>query len=210
MALASGLASVLMGMSLLISSRWRGPIIVATLALGILPGALVGEGVLVAYRGIELVYNNWPLLVIGYVARFGWIGVLSAWLATASVGADTVAQARTDGADQTQISLRLRYGPNTALLVTGVAVVAAMSLADVAVSALLQTPGVGPISLILIEKFHRFEDDMLISLSLWLVAGALPAALLGWAALRMWEIAGYGTSGRRPRRRVYAAAGRPS
>jgi len=205
-ALAAGVASVLMGMSLLISGRWCGPIMMATLALGILPGALVGEGVLVAYRGVDLVYNNWPLLVIGYMARFGWIGILTAWLATASVGPDAVAQARTDGADQTQISLRLRYGPNTALLVTGVAVVAAMSLADIAVAALLQTPGVGPISLILIEKFHRFEDDMLISLSLWLVAGAVPATLLGWAALRVREIAGNDSSGRRPRRPLRVSA----
>jgi ABC-type Fe3+ transport system permease subunit len=183
-ALTAGLVSVAMGMSLVVSGRWRLPVVIAALALGIVPGALVGEGVLVAYQGVRPVYNNWPLLAIGFTARYGWIGILTAWLAAVSVGRDERAQARTDGAGRTQISLRLGYAPNVALLATGVAIVAAMSLADVAAASLLQVPSVGPISLILIEKFHRFEDGMLISLSLWLVAGAVPAAVLAWAALR--------------------------
>ena len=183
-AVTAGAVSVLMGVSLLASGRRPTFVLVAALALGIMPGALVGEAVLVAFRGVELVYNNWPLLAIGYVAKFGWIGIMTAWLATVSAGDDVVEQARTDGAGRTEIALWLRYAPNLALLLTGLAVVAAMSLAETAAAALLQVPGVGPISLILIEKFHRFEDGMLISLSLWLVAAAVPAAVLSWAALR--------------------------
>ncbi len=184
-ALGAGLVAVVMGVMLGVAGRWRGAILVLTLLFGALPAALVGEAVLVAYQPVGLIYNHWPLLVIGYAARFGWIGLLTAWLAGATVGTDTVAQARTDGAGESSILLRLAYVPNLPLLLCGVAVVAAFSLADVAVSSLLQVPSIAPISLKLIEKFHRFEDGMLVALSLWLVAGAIPAVVLSWAALRV-------------------------
>jgi len=183
-AVAAGLVAVFMGASIAVQARWRRPATIAALALGVVPGSLAAEGVLAAYRGVGLIYNHWPLLVVGYVARYGWIGLAIGWLAAVSVGRDVAAQARTDGAGPSRVAWRLGYVPNAALLSAGVAVVAAMSLADVAGAALLQVPGIGPISLVLLEKFHRFEDGMLISLSLFLVAGAMPAALLSWAALR--------------------------
>ncbi|GAG33595.1 unnamed protein product, partial [marine sediment metagenome] len=184
-AVAAGVAAVWMGLSVVAGRRLRAVVIVAVLIFGLLPGALVGVAVLAAYQQVDLVYNHWPLLAIGYVARYGWIGVLVAWLAWRSVGSDVVAQARIDGAGEMDIALALRYRPNVALLLCGVGVVAAMSLADVALGSLLTVPGIGPISGKLMEKFHRFEDGMLVSLSLWLVAGALPAAVLGWLVLRL-------------------------
>ncbi|MCH8243344.1 MAG: hypothetical protein IH897_12155 [Planctomycetes bacterium] len=59
-----------------------------------------------------------------------------------------------------------------------------MSIADVATSSLVRVPSFSPIALILIEKFHRFEDGMLISLSVWLVGATLPATILLMLALR--------------------------
>lgn len=184
-AMAAGVAAVWMGLSVVAERRLRPVVVVAVLIFGVLPGGLVGMAVLAAYQPVELVYNHWPLLAIGYVARYGWIGVLVAWLASASVGGEVVAQARTDGASEMEITLGLRYRPNIALLLCGVGVVTAMSLADVALGSLLTVPGIGPVSGKLMEKFHRFEDGMLVSLSLWLVAGALPAAALGWVVLRL-------------------------
>ena len=88
-----------------------------------------------------------------------------------------------DGAGEIDIALGLRYRPNIVILLCGVAVVAAMSLADVALGSLLTVPGIGPISGKLMEKFHRFEYGMLVSLSLCLVAAAIPAVVLAWIAL---------------------------
>jgi hypothetical protein len=59
-----------------------------------------------------------------------------------------------------------------------------LSLAEVAGSSLVQVPGIRLVSHIIIEKFHRFEDGMLVSLSLWLVGVALVVSLMGLAALR--------------------------
>jgi len=62
--------------------------------------------------------------------------------------------------------------------------VTTLGMTDVATASLVQVPSVRLISLIIIEKFHRFEDDMLISLSLWLVAAAVGSAVLVAAVRR--------------------------
>jgi ABC-type Fe3+ transport system permease subunit len=183
-ALAGGVVAVAMGMSLAAAQRVRRASLIGTLLFGALPAALVGEAVLVACQPFAALYDYWPLLVIGYVARYAWVGLLAAWLASVSIGHDVIAQARTDGAGEVTVLLRMAYAPNAVLLLCGVAVVSAWSLADVAIGSLLQVPSIGLISLKLIEKFHRFEDGMLASLSLWLAAGAVPAAVLFWLALR--------------------------
>ncbi len=185
-AVAGGVVAVVMGVSLAASDRLRRWALPAALLFGVLPAALTAEAILVTYQPVRIVYQYWPLLVIGYVARYGWIGLSAAWLAYDSTPRDLVGQARVDGADETAIVLRLRYGPNLALLWCAAGVVAAMSLADVAVGTMLTVPGIGPISSILLEKFHRLEDGMLVALGLWLVIGAVPAAVLAWVALRVW------------------------
>jgi hypothetical protein len=52
----------------------------------------------------------------------------------------------------------------------------------------VRVPGFSPIAQVIIEKFHRFEDGMLISLSFWLVAAALPGVVLLIVALRRWDV----------------------
>lgn len=181
----AGLGVVVMGLSL---SVWPGlgrVAMVVTLLVGVAPGALIGQAVLTGYQPVWLIYNYWPLMLVGYVGRYAWIGLLAAWLAGGLAGPQQVDQARTDGADDAQIWLRLRYAPNLAMLLCAAGVVTGMSMSDVAVGTLLVVPGVGPISAILLEKFHRLEDDMLVALSLWMVAAALPAALLAWVSLRL-------------------------
>ena len=194
-ALAAGVVAVVMGMSLAGAVRLRRVALPCAVLFGVMPAALVGEAVLITCQPVAIVYDNWPLVVFGYVARYGWIGLAVAWLAGASVSRDLVAQARTDGASESAVLLRLAYLSNVPLLLCGVAVVSALSLADVAIAGLLQVPSIGLVSLKLIEKFHRFEDGMLVSLSLWLIAGAIPAALLAWVALR--------TRNRTPGKRAY-------
>jgi len=181
---ATGLLAVGMGLSLVGGRGLRGLALVAAVLWGVLPGALVGEAILTAYQRFPILYDHWPLLVIGYLARFAWIGIGVAWLAAVSLDRGMAEQARTDGAGEGAILRRLALVPQAPLLLCGVATVAALSLADLAVASLVQVPSVGLVSLKLIESFHRFEDGMLVSLSLWLVAAAAPAALLAWVALR--------------------------
>ncbi len=165
---------------------FRRPALVWAVAFGALPGALIGESLVAAYNYplTWWVYDYWPIVALSYVARFGWIGLLLAALVIERSTPDLVDQAQTDGATGVSILGRIQIPMNWPVLLCGAGVAAAMSVADVATSSLVRVPSFSPIAHILIEKFHRFEDGMLISLSLWLVGAALPAALLLTVALR--------------------------
>ncbi len=63
-------------------------------------------------------------------------------------------------------------------------VAASMAMADLAVVTLVEVPSLRMVATILVEKFHRFETGMLVSLSLWMAAAVAPGAILAWMALR--------------------------
>lgn len=163
----------------------RRPALVWAVAFGALPGALIGESLVAAYNYplTWWVYDYWPIVALCYVARFGWIGLLTAALVIERSTPDLVDQAQTDGATGVSILGRIQIPMNWPVLLCGAGIAAAMSVADVATSSLVRVPSFSPIAHILIEKFHRFEDGMLISLSLGLVGAALPAVLLLTVAL---------------------------
>jgi ABC-type Fe3+ transport system permease subunit len=181
---AAGIVAVAAGVGLALAPVGRKTALVWTLIFGVLPGALVGEGLVATYLNVPLIYDNWPIVMLAYLARFGWVGVLVGWLATRTARRDLVAQARTDGAGEFVVDTRVCLGPNWPTLACGVCIVAALSLADVTAITLVRIPAIGTISLILIEKMHRFEEQMLVSLSLWLVVSAVPGAVLLAIALR--------------------------
>jgi ABC-type spermidine/putrescine transport system permease subunit II len=73
------------------------------------------------------------------------------------------------------------------MLAAGVFVATALNLSEAAATSLVRVPSVNSIALILIEKFHRFEDEMLIALSLIMAAAAAPAVWLAARAARSWR-----------------------
>ena len=182
--LLGGLAVVLMGVGVTTLPRMRRAALVWALVFGALPGALVGEAVLCAYRVVPVVYDHWSLVLVGYVARFGWVGLVVAWLAERSAPVDLVDQVRVDGGDEAAATLHVRVAASWPVLLFAVALVGALSLAEIAATSLLQVPGLGLVAHILLEKFHRPEGGMLNALSLWLVLGAFPAAVMLAVALR--------------------------
>ncbi len=185
-ALLAGLASVAMGAGLMISPRLRTPAVVWALLFGALPGALIGEALVVGYNraATALLYDHWPILTLSYIARFGWIGVVAVRLTIWQTPADLIQQARADGAGSMSVlgGVHLAWGWPT--LLVGVLAIAALAVADVAASALVRVPSFTPIAHVLLEKFHRFEDGMLIALSLWLVGAAIVPSLAASLALR--------------------------
>ena len=181
---ASGVVAVAMGAGLALWPLGRGVGTALALAFGILPGALIGQALVVTYLHVSIVYDHWPIVVLSYVARFGWVGMLVGYLAVSDVRRELVDQARADGADEFVVDTRVRLYPNWPVLASGILLVAALSLADVTAITLVRIPSIGTISLTLIEKMHRFEDSMLASLSLWLVLPALPSAVFVALSLR--------------------------
>jgi ABC-type Fe3+ transport system permease subunit len=177
-AAGGGVAAVVMGAALASLPAGRVPLLVWTVIWAALPGALVGTAVVSAYLRLPWVYDHWGIMVIGYVARFGWIGVVAALLAQAGIGRAQMDAARSDGAGRMSATWRIALAGNLPTLLCGAVVIAALSLSEAATTALVRVPAVNPISLILIEKFHRFEDEILVGISLLLVMGAIPGAVL--------------------------------
>jgi ABC-type Fe3+ transport system permease subunit len=158
--------------------RWPATLIAAL--LGILPGALIGEALIAGFNRPSLawVYDGWPIVTLAYLARFGWLGAVAGWLISREAAGCAAEQAATDGASRAQVMYCVIL-PGKWMMLAGIgAAVAALSLAELVASAMVRVPSFSPISQVIIEKFHRFEDDMLISLSLLLVLAAVPAALL--------------------------------
>ena len=122
--------AMMMGFGLVTSRRWLGIGLVGTLAFGAVPGALVGESLIAAYNHEALwwLYDYWPIVAVGYVARFGWIGVLFALAVVTGPSPDLTAQARTDGASAAgafaHVQLPLSWGAAPA----GIAVRAALAV----------------------------------------------------------------------------------
>ncbi|MFH0982523.1 MAG: hypothetical protein V2A79_13440 [Planctomycetota bacterium] len=181
---SSGALVVGMGVGVAAVRPLRRAILLWTVVFGVMPGALVGVAIVSAYQTFPMVYDHWPIVVLGYVARFGWIGVLVMATARRAAPEELVWQARIDGADETSVIVRVQAALSWPTLLFGAALAAALALSELPTSTLVRVPSLGLIAHILIEKFHRFEDDMLISLSLWLVLAAVPAAVLLVTVLR--------------------------
>ncbi len=181
LACGCGVTVVCMGLGLVACCRFRGWALGWSIAFGALPGALIGESLIAAYNYPSMwpVYDHWPIVALCFVARFGWVGPVTALMAVRVVSPQLVAQARIDGAGPAEVFSQILLPLSLPTLLCGGAIAAALSLAEVAASSLVRVPPFTLVSQVLIEKFHRFEYGLLVSLSLWLVAAALvPAVLL--------------------------------
>lgn len=184
-AAAAGLLLALSALGLALSGgRASRAGIILLFATGVLPAALLCGGILAAYNhaALSALIDHWPATGLAHVSRFGWVCGLIALLMSRRGGDDLMDQARCDGASDTTAFLRVALPRHRRLLIAGGAIVAALAVGDAAGTSLLRSPDFSPICLVIIEKFHRFEDAMLTSLSLCLAAvGALAATALAWA-----------------------------
>ena len=164
--------------SLLLLALWM-------IALGVLPGALTGKALIVAYNrpATGWVYDDWPIVVLGHVVRFAWIAALAGLVIARGFKRDVALQAAADGADRASVLWHVLLPDHRRLLLAAGCATAVLSLAEVPATSLVRVPTFTPVALAIIEKFHRLENEMLISLSLVLVAASFPAAI---ALARMW------------------------
>lgn len=186
----AGLVAVVMGFGVALSgARWRTLALIWSVLLFALPGALVGEALIAAYNHAAAgwLFDHWPIVVLGHVSRFGWIGLAAATILTSRTASALVDQAQTDGAGRASLWRHVFLPLGWPTMLACIGAVTVLALAEVPTTTLTRVPTFAPIAHVIIEKFHRFEDGMLISLSLCLVAAALPAALPLWAAAKRWR-----------------------
>lgn len=156
------------------------------IAIGLMPGTVVGIGLVAAYNRIftAWIYDYWTVVSLAYVSRFAWVG---AWvgLALHNLFRSVVcSQARLDGADQLGITRHLVLTLMGPMLVIAGGVVIVLSLGEMSAAELVRVPGFQTISSLLVEKFHRFEDEILVALSIIPALGALAVVGCGAFASR--------------------------
>lgn len=182
--LTAGLVVVTIAVGVWSSSTWHRAVLIVAMIFGALPGALVGEGIVAAYNrpGLDGLYSHWVILSVGNVARFSWVGLCVTGALRRRTSASLVEQARTDGATAGRIVRHVALAVHGPTLLAAVGLVMILSISEVPTASMLRPPGLAPISLVIIEKFHRFEDGLMITLSLTLVAlGVVSGGL--WALL---------------------------
>lgn len=173
-AFIAGLMIVWMGICVTAIAPIRRIAPLLVLIWAVVPGALVGQAVVAAYLPIDVIYSHWMLTVVGYVARFGWIGVLLAYVVVKQSDEATMGAAMVDGASTGFATCRVTFANHWPTMCAGVLIATAMSLAEIATTTLVRVPVFSPVSLILIEKFHRFEDDILAAICILLLVVACP------------------------------------
>jgi ABC-type Fe3+ transport system permease subunit len=177
-ALVGGLAAVLTGLAVWTWGAWMRPGAIVLLVVGFLPAALFGKALSVGYVAVPAVYDHWPILMLAYAGRFAWIGVLTGWLIRVASPGELEQTARLDGGREDQVFWRVCVGTQWPVVVCAWLAAGGLCLAELAAVSQVALPQYGLLSMILIEKFHRFEEQMLVSLSLTLQVLPVLAALL--------------------------------
>lgn len=169
-ATSSALLAVTIGITCA-RGRAGGALLGVALLMGLAPGALTGSAMIAAYNraATALIYDNLPILVFAGTARYAWVPILGFRLLVrrGSRAAAIEEQAVTDGTDERSAVARVLLGAHRgSVLGTGI-IVAAFVMGEAAAMSLVRVPGFTPVSLVMIEKFHRAEDGILLSLGLW-------------------------------------------
>lgn len=186
--LASTLA-LLMVLSITSIQRARSVAFIGCLLFAALPGALVGAALVCALNrpAFDWLYVHWPVVALGAVARFAWLPMLATLWLQGRLERSLGDQVRMDGLSMGRRLWNVEFPLCWPVWLCTIWVTSALALGDVATTSMLRVPSYTPISLLLVEKFHRFEDAMVTSLSLWLMSAALPAALFLLVAARARE-----------------------
>ncbi len=170
------------------SSRLVAVMTLIAMAAGVLPGALIGESMLAAYQRVDAVYNHWPILVLALTGRYAWVGCLACWVATRATARDQMESLRVEGAGSRSEVYGAMLGHHWPTLAGGMFLTGAFALADVDVVSIVAVPSPRMMATILVEKFHRFETGMLLSIGLVMTLAVVPAIVLATIALRRREL----------------------
>ena len=165
--------------------------------VALVPGTIVAVALEAAYNiplpvtttqtVADVIYLNPVILIAGYLARFGFVGaLLGRWIAVREPR-DLTALRRLDGA-QTMRGLFASSWPRLLAAGLGVmAIVTALSLSEIPVTARLQPPGAGSLAAAVLNALHYQRPDTVMFASLVLIGAAIIAAItavLAWAFVR--------------------------
>ncbi|MCG3132891.1 MAG: hypothetical protein FLDDKLPJ_03758 [Phycisphaerae bacterium] len=184
-AAAASAAAVGIATAGVMSRRFGSAAVPVAVGVGVMPAVLVGEAIICGYGGWSPTQDHWVKLAAGWAARFGWLPVVAA-LATSARCKEVEEQAVVDGADASRIAWSLRARRQAPLILACGAAAGALSLGDLATTVQAQVSSFVPISVVLVDKMHKFEDGYVLAISLILALVAAPCvAGAAWAVRRV-------------------------
>lgn len=152
------------------------------LAIGLLPGAVVGSAMIGAYHrpGLDWVYESYWPVALCHVAQFGFVAVLvTRWLA-AGISEELLDLARLDGAG-TWLVVRHVWWPAFGQAVLAAALVTVMlSAGEVSATIIALAPGTANLAQELYNQMHYLHQEQVVLLSLAWVVVAVACSLLLW------------------------------
>ena len=150
----------------------------------------------------DLIYNGIPIVVMAYLARFGWLALLAAGFTRSRPWRQVRELAALDGATPAQAARHVIWPLAWPVLVASALLVGVLSLTEVPATVLISPLRPQPLVPMLLGWVHMLRYDDMIEGSLLLMGMALvlslAAALLVGAGLR-WLRRGSGTA---PGRRI--------
>ncbi len=156
---------------------------------GLLPGVLVGSmlaGTVAAFGPLGAMGDSPLILVMGHVARFGFVGALLGWWLTATEGRPLPELRALDGVEGWVAWVRSGLAPQWAVVAAGMLAAGLLSLSEVETAVVLQPPGLDAFARQMLEMLHYARREDLCAAAVLLMGGGLVVALLaaGLASLR--------------------------
>lgn len=189
----AGAAALLVAAAAIVRrQRWAMPVALVAFLVG---GQLLAIALIRLYNRprLEWVYNAPPIMVMAYLARFGWLVLLAAGVTWGRPWQRLREMAAVDGAGPGQVARHVVWPLAWPLLLASGVLVMILSLTEVPATVLISPLRPQPIVPMLMTWVHTLESDPMIEASLLLmavvVALAAVAAGLAWVGARRRRLA---------------------
>ena len=176
------------------SGHWpRGLLLLAGFCF-LLGGQLLAISLIRIYNrfGLDWAYDSWPVPVLAYVGRFGWLALAAAHGTWSTSWRELRDMAAADGAGPFRTALHIIWPLAWPSLLGGALLVGALSLTEVPLTVLLQPQRPQVLTPMLMTWVHMVRYDPMIEAALFMMAlvlipgiAAIGLALLGSRAGRL-------------------------
>ncbi len=189
LATLGGIAALIVALGATV--RRSRPSLPLSLAGFLIGGQLLAIALIRLYnrRWLTWVYDGPPIMVMAYLARFGWLVLFAAAVTWSRPWRRIRDMASLDGAGSAQTALYVIWPLAWPLLVSAALLVLVLCLTEVPATVLISPLRPKPITAVMMQWVHTLENDPMIEaslllLSVVLVLGCVAAALL-WTGFRV-------------------------
>ena len=162
-------------LALSMSARWiRGGMVVAGLSF-LVGGQFLAIAAIRLWNrpGLQWVYDAFPVTVLLYLGRFGWLALIGAWGTWGKGWEELRAMAAVDGAGPVRTAMHVIWPVAWPMLLAGALLAGALSLTEVPATVLLQPSNPQVLTPMLMTWVHMTRYDPMIEASLLMMASVI-------------------------------------